>query len=68
MRGILNISLLGIFSCTSKDIPIEEISFLHNNSNAQTSLVSNNGSLSLSKFEKLLFSYSGKSFSIISEG
>ena len=46
-KSILIISLLGIFSCTSKDIPIEEISFSHNNSNAQPSLVSNNGSLSL---------------------
>ena len=40
-------SLLSVLSCTSKDIPIEEISFLYNNSNAQPSLVSNNGSLSL---------------------
>ena len=46
-KSILIISLLGIFSCKSKDIPIEEISFSHNNSNAQPSLVSNNGSLSL---------------------
>ena len=40
-------SLLSVLSCTSKDIPIEEISFLYDNSNAQPSLVSNNGSLSL---------------------
>ncbi len=40
-------SLLIIFSCTSKDIIIEEISFLYDNSNAQPSLVSSNGSLSL---------------------
>ena len=40
-------SLLSALSCTSKDIPIEEISFLNENSNAQPSLVSNNGSLSL---------------------
>ena len=46
-KSILIFSLLGILSCTSKDIPIEEISFSHNNSNAQPSLVSNNGSLSL---------------------
>ena len=46
-KSILIISLLGIFSCKSKDIPIEEISFSHNNSNAQPSLVSNNGLLSL---------------------
>jgi hypothetical protein len=41
------LSLLSIFSCTSKDIIIEEISFLYDNSNAQPSLVSSNGSLSL---------------------
>ena len=46
-RLIIIISFLSIFSCTSKDINIEEISFLHNNSNAQPSLVSNDGSLSL---------------------
>ena len=39
--------LLILFSCTSKDVIIEEISFLYDNSNAQPSLVSNNGSLSL---------------------
>tara|TARA_B100000575_G_scaffold223629_1_gene184104 strand:+ start:23010 stop:24209 length:1200 start_codon:yes stop_codon:yes gene_type:complete len=41
------ICLLYIFSCTSKDVSIEEISFKYDNSNAQPSLVSNNGSLSL---------------------
>jgi len=41
------LSFLSVFSCTSKDIIIEEISFLHDNSNAQPSLVSKNGSLSL---------------------
>jgi hypothetical protein len=46
-KSILIFSLLGILSCTSKEIPIKEISFSHNNSNAQPSLVSNNGSLSL---------------------
>jgi len=46
-KSILIFSLFGILSCTSKDISIEEISFSHNNSNAQPSLVSNNGSLSL---------------------
>ena len=46
-KSILIFSLLGILSCTSKDTPIEEISFSHNSSNAQPSLVSNNGSLSL---------------------
>jgi len=29
------LSLLSIFSCTSKDIIIEDISFLYDNSNAQ---------------------------------
>jgi hypothetical protein len=38
-KSILIFSLLGILSCTSKEIPIEEISFSHNNSNAQPSLV-----------------------------
>ena len=46
-RLIIIISFLSIFSCTSKDVNIEEISFLHDNSNAQPSLVSNDGSLSL---------------------
>ena len=46
-RFVIILSLLIIFSCTSKDIMIEEISFLYNNSNAQPSLVSSNGSLSL---------------------
>ena len=40
--------LLIIFSCSSNDIVIEEISFVYDNNNAQPSLVSNNGSLSLS--------------------
>ena len=46
-RLIIIISFLSIFSCTSKDVNIEEISFLHDNSNAQPSLVSNDSSLSL---------------------
>ena len=46
-KSILVFSLLGILSCTSKDILIEDISFVYDNSNAQPSLVSNNGSLSL---------------------
>ena len=46
-RLIIIISFLSIFSCTSKDVTIEEISFVHDNSNAQPSLVSNDGSLSL---------------------
>ena len=46
-RFVIILSLLIIFSCTSKNIIIEEISFLYDNSNAQPSLVSSNGSLSL---------------------
>ena len=46
-KSILIFSLLGLLSCTSKEIPIEEISFLYDKSNAQPSLVSNNGILSL---------------------
>jgi len=46
-KSILIFSLLSILSCTSNDILIEEISFLYDNSNAQPSLVSNNGLLSL---------------------
>ena len=42
------LSFITIFSCTSKNIIIEEIPFLFKNSNAQPSLVSKNGSLSLS--------------------
>ena len=41
------ISLLMLFSCASNDIIIEEISFIYDNNNAQPSLVSNNGNLSL---------------------
>ncbi len=43
----LYLLLLLIFSCSSKDVVIEEISFLYDKSNAQPSLVSNNGDLSL---------------------
>ena len=46
-KYLLIFSLLGLSSCTSKDIQIEEISFLYEKSNAQPSLVSNNGILSL---------------------
>ena len=46
-KFIIILSFLSIFSCTSKDVTIEEISFLHDNSNAQPSLVSNNESLTL---------------------
>ena len=41
------LSFLAI-SCTSKDVVVKEIRFLHENSNAQPSLVSGEGSLSLS--------------------
>ena len=44
---IIALSLFSLFSCTSNDIKIEEISFLYDNSNAQPSLVASNGSLSL---------------------
>ena len=43
----LYLLLLFIFSCSSKDVVIEEVSFLYDKSNAQPSLVSNNGNLSL---------------------
>ena len=46
-KCLIIFSLLGLLSCTSKDIKIEEVSFLYDKSNAQPSLVSNNGSLSL---------------------
>ena len=46
-RFIIIISFLSILSCSPKDVTIEEISFLRDNSNAQPSLVSNDGSLSL---------------------
>ena len=46
-KFIITFSLLSLFSCDSNDIKIEEISFLHENNNAQPSLVSNNGNLSL---------------------
>lgn len=42
------LTFLIIVSCSSKEVVIEEISFLFENSNAQPSLVSNDGSLSLS--------------------
>ena len=46
-KCLIIFALLGLLSCTSKDIQIEEISFLYDKNNAQPSLVSNNGSLSL---------------------
>ncbi len=46
-KCLIIFALLGLLSCTSNDIQIEEISFLYDKNNAQPSLVSNNGSLSL---------------------
>ena len=46
-KCLIIFALLGLVSCTSKDIQIEEVSFLYDKSNAQPSLVSNNGLLSL---------------------
>ena len=46
-KHIIALSLLSLVSCSSNDIIIEEISFLYDNNNAQPSLVSNNGTLSL---------------------
>jgi len=47
-KFIVVFSFLTIVSCTSKEVIIEEIPILYENSNAQPSLVSKNGSLSLS--------------------
>ena len=47
-RSIIFLLFLTISACTSKEILIENITFLHENNNAQPSLVSSNGSLSLS--------------------
>ena len=44
---IISLFSFTVFSCTSNNIEIEEISFLYDNSNAQPSLVASNGSLSL---------------------
>ena len=46
-KWTLYLLLLFILSCSSKDVVIQEISFLYDKSNAQPSLVSNNGNLSL---------------------
>ena len=46
-KFVIVLSLLTFLSCNTNDIIIEEISFLYDNSNAQPSLVSTNGSLSL---------------------
>jgi hypothetical protein len=47
-KGVLYLLFLTISSCTSREIIIEKIPFLHENNNAQPSLVSRDGSLSLS--------------------
>ena len=47
-KFIVVFSFLTIVSCTSKEVIIEEIPILYENSNAQPSLVSRNSSLSLS--------------------
>ena len=47
-KGVLYLLFLTISSCTSRGIIIEKIPFLHENNNAQPSLVSKGGSLSLS--------------------
>ena len=47
-KGVLYLLFLTISSCTSREIIIEKIPFLHENNNAQPSLVSMDGSLSLS--------------------
>ena len=44
---IISLFLFIVFSCTSSDVDIKEISFIYDNSNAQPSLVSSNGYLSL---------------------
>ena len=47
-KGIVFLLLTTLFSCTSREIKIEKIPFFQENNNAQPSLVSKNGSLSLS--------------------
>ena len=46
-KFIIALFLFNLFSCNSNDVTIEEISFLYDNNNAQPSLVSDNGNLSL---------------------
>ena len=46
-KFMIALFLLSLFSCNSNDVTIEEISFLYDNNNAQPSLVSDNGNLSL---------------------
>ena len=47
-KFIITLTLLTIFSCTTKEVFIEEIPFLYGDNNAQPNLVSSNGTLSLS--------------------
>ncbi|MFL2587625.1 MAG: sialidase [Flavobacteriaceae bacterium] len=62
------LSFLTIFSCTSKDVVVKEIPFLHENSNAQPSLVSGEGSLSLSWISSNEGKKSALNFSQFKEG
>ena len=62
------LSFLTIFSCTSKDVVVKEIPFLHENSNAQPSLVSGEGSLSLSWISSNEGKKSTLNFSQLKEG
>ena len=55
-------------SCTSKDVVVKEIRFLHENSNAQPSLVSGEGSLSLSWISSNEGNKSTLNFSQLKEG
>ena len=55
-------------SCTSKDVIVKEISFLYENSNAQPSLVSGEGSLSLSWISSNDGKKSSLNFSQFKEG
>ena len=55
-------------SCTSKDVVVKEIRFLHENSNAQPSLVSGEGSLSLSWIYSNEGNRSTLNFSQLKEG
>ena len=61
------LSFLAI-SCTSKDVIVKEISFLYENSNAQPSLVSGEGSLSLSWISSNDGKKSSLNFSQFKEG
>ena len=62
------LSFITIFSCTSKDVVVKEIRFLHENSNAQPSLVSGEGSLSLSWISSNEGNKSTLNFSQLKEG